>query len=77
MPDKNEVISGLMDVRLPYLQGSKAYDAITYAIEFIKGQESVPSGVDADGVPHCGSCGWVQSWGCNYCDNCGKPLRWE
>jgi len=39
--------------------------------------EPVLSHEDADGVPHCGSCGWVQSWGCNYCDNCGKPLRWE
>lgn len=33
--------------------------------------------IDIDGVPHCGSCGWVESWGCNYCDNCGKPLKWE
>lgn len=39
--------------------------------------EPVLSHEDVEGVPHCGSCGWVQSWGCNYCDHCGKPLRWE
>jgi len=47
------------------------------SIEFQSKIEPVPSHEDVDGVPRCGACGWVQSYGCNYCDNCGKRLRWE
>ena len=43
----------------------------------LKEMEPVQSGVDADGVPHCGACGWIQSYGCKYCDNCGKRLFWK
>ena len=52
-------------------------NAANEAVELIKEQEPVQSGVDADGVPRCGSCGWIQSYGCKYCDNCGKRLFWE
>lgn len=51
--------------------------ALHEAIRLLNEPEPVLSHEDADGVPHCGFCGWVQSWGCNYCDHCGKPLRWE
>ena len=43
----------------------------------LKEQEAVLSGVDSDGNPRCGACGSIQTYGCNYCDNCGKPILWE
>lgn len=36
MPEYQDVIQGLINVRLPYLPDSKAYIAITDAIELIK-----------------------------------------
>lgn len=41
MPEYEDVIQGLMDVRLPYLPDSKAYIAITNAIELIKKQKDL------------------------------------
>ena len=33
--------------------------------------------VDIDGAPHCSVCDRIQSFGCNYCDFCGRPLLWD
>lgn len=52
MPEYEEVIQGLMDIRLPYLPDSKAYIAITNAIELIKKQaEAIDRYVWEDGEP--------------------------
>lgn len=40
-------------------------------------KEAAKGYVDTDGVPHCSVCERVQSYGCNYCDFCGRPLLWE
>lgn len=40
-------------------------------------KEAARGYVDIDGVPHCSVCERVQSYGCNYCDFCGRPLLWE
>lgn len=40
-------------------------------------KEAAKGYVDVDGVPHCSVCERVQSYGCNYCDFCGRPLLWE
>ena len=42
-----------------------------YAKETVKGY------VDIDGTPHCSVCDRIQSYGCNYCDFCGRSLLWE
>lgn len=80
MIDREKVINALEDYE-PY---AREFDSLSVygwvvldALTLLKEIEPVQSGVDADGVPHCGSCGWIQSYGCKYCDNCGKRLFWE
>lgn len=50
MSELNDVLSGLMDVRLPYLPDSKAYIAITNAIELLKRQSEMVEHLE-DGEP--------------------------
>lgn len=40
-------------------------------------KEAAKGYIDTYGVPHCSVCERVQSYGCNYCDFCGRPLLWE
>ena len=52
MSEYEDVIQGLMNVRLPYLPDSKAYVAITNAIELIKKQaETIDRYAWEDGEP--------------------------
>lgn len=53
------------------------HDILTQFHEWAKEQEAVKCGVDADGLPRCGVCGSVQSYGCKFCDNCGRSVKWE
>ena len=85
MPDREKVVENMNIAKAVLCNPNmvtpemciKIGQTISDALSLLKEQEPVLSHEDADGVPHCGSCGWVQSWGCNYCDNCGKPLRWK
>ena len=84
MNNREKVIKGVHDARR-YLEDREwvdksvgvHIDALNDVLALLKEQEPILSHEDADGVPHCGSCGCVQSWGCNYCDHCGKPLTCE
>lgn len=84
LEEREKVIKGLESQLDDLLKYADADEVLTLTqnqakdiLALLEEKEPVLSHEDADGVPHCGSCGWVQSWGCNYCDHCGKPLRWE
>jgi len=69
--------SGVVNKYIDYVRVDEIVNAVEWLKEYQSKIDPVPSHEDEDGVPHCGSCGWIQSWGCNYCDNCGKRLKWE
>jgi len=83
MADRENVIKGLRDIemfiagRLGYEQAKNFMRTIDETIALLKEQEAVQCGIDSDGNPRCGACGSIQTYGCKFCDNCGKPVLWE